>query len=400
MTLPTNGTLHGLRVLDLGTMIAGPFCCTLLADHGADVIKIEHPKHGDPLRSWAPMVNDISLWWKVIARNKRLITLDLSAEMGRRAVLELARTADVVVENFRPGTMERWGLSLEDLQTANPRIILVRISGYGQTGPYSSRPGYGTVAEAMSGIPSFTGFPDGPPQLSAFPLADYIAALFGSFAAMAAVYNRTDTGMGQEVDISLFEPLFRLVEAQVIGYDSLGIVKKRIGNRLEEDAPRNAYETRDGEYVTVSASSPRTWERFADAIGRPDLIANEKFRTNAVRCKNADELDAIVAAWHKERPLSEILSLFLERGVVAGPVYDIEDIMGNEHYQSREAIVQVADPELGVVKMQGVVPKFSRSPGSVRHPGLSIGQHNEEIFLDELQMSKEDFKALRDSGVV
>lgn len=400
MTQTTGGALVGLKVLDIGNMIAGPFCGTLLADHGADVIKIEHPRQGDAIRAWTPMAAGHSLWWKVIGRNKRLVTLDLSQAEGQGVMKELVRSADIVVENFRPGTLERWGLGFTELEKINPAIVLVRISGYGQTGPYSHRPGYGTVAEAMSGIPSFTGFPDRPPQLSAFPLADCIAGTFATFAAMFAIYHRDRTGRGQEVDVSLFEPMFRLVESQVIGFDQLHLAKQRVGNRLEEDAPRNVYPTSDGKYVTVSASSPRTWERFAQAIGRPDLITDPRFKDNASRCANVDELDAIVSRWHGERSLAEVLATFEDHDVVAGPIYDIEQIFADVHYQARQVIVRVPDPDLGSVRMQGVVPMFSRTPGAVRHPGLSLGQHNEEVFLDELGMARERYDQLRAAGVI
>ena len=232
-------------------MIAGPFCCALMADHGADVIKIERPNVGDPMRSWTPMVDGQSLWWKVSARNKRLITLDLSTPHGQNLVEKLVSTADVIVENFRPGTLERWNLGFPRLEEIRPGIILARVSGYGQTGPYATRPGYGTIAEAMSGIPAFTGFPDQAPQLSAFPLADTVAGAFAAFGVMSALFHRSQTGRGQVVDVSLFEPLFRLVESQVIAFDQLGLVKQRVGNRIEEDAPRNAYATLDGKFVTI-----------------------------------------------------------------------------------------------------------------------------------------------------
>jgi len=400
-SIVTDGPLKGLVVLDLGTMIAGPFCGTLLADFGADVIKVEHPEHGDPIRAWTPMAEGQSLWWKVIGRNKRLITLDLSKSRGAELLLELARRADVVIENFRPGTIEKWGIGFTDLQRVNPGIVLVRISGYGQTGPYSGRPGYGTCAEAMSGIPAFTGFADRPPQLSAFPLADCIAGTFGTFSAMMAIYSRDHAGgVGQEIDISLFEPLFRLIDAQVVGYDKLGLIKKRLGNRLEEDSPRNAYETSDGKYVTLSASSPRTWERLARAIGRPDLVRNPKFINNAARCANSDELEQIIAQWHRERTLADVLAIFEESDVVAGPIYDIAAIFEDAHYRVREAIIDVPDQDFGRLRMQNVVPKFSRTPGRIRHTGLAKGENNEEVYLGMFGMTADEYSSLRQAGVV
>lgn len=394
------GTLEGLRVLDLGTMIAGPFCGVLLADHGADVIKVERPGVGDPIRAWTPIVDGESLWWKVSARNKRLVTLDLGEPRGQRLLEQLVATADVVVENFRPGTLERWNLGPERLDEIQPRLILARVSGYGQTGPYATHPGYGTIAEAMSGIPAFTGFSSQPPQLSAFPLADTIAGVFAAFGVMSALYQRSRTGRGEVVDVSLFEPLFRLVESQVIAFDRLGLVKQRVGNRIEEDAPRNAYETADGKYVVISASSPRTWERFAHAIGHPELITDPRFVDNAARCENVEALDEIVSVWHRMRTLDEILAIFKAEDVVAGPIYGIEEIFEDMQYRAREMIVSVMDPALGELKMPGVVPRFARMPGSIRHPGLEIGAHNEEIYLGELGLSVAEYEELREQGVL
>lgn len=394
------GALDGLRVLNLGTQIAGPFCSALLADHGADVVKVERPGQGDPARTLPPMIDGVSLWWKVMARNQRLITLNLAHPSGQDLARELARNVDIVVENFRPGTLERWGLGYDDLDRVRPGIILVRISGYGQTGPYSQRPGYGTVAEAMSGIPAFTGMPDHPPQLSAFPLADTVAATFGALGALAAVFHRYSTGKGQVVDVSLFEPLFRLVESQVIAYDQLGIIKKRRGNRLEENAPRNAYETRDGEYVAVSVLSPRSWERFTRAIGREELIDDSRFIDNVRRCENAEALDEIIARWHKERNLSDVLHIFEENDVVAGPVYDIARIFSDEQYRAREAIIEVQDPRLGVIRMQNVAPRLTLTPGGVRHPGLELGFHNNDVYIDELGMTPARFAELSASGII
>jgi crotonobetainyl-CoA:carnitine CoA-transferase CaiB-like acyl-CoA transferase len=394
------GTLEGLRVLDLGTMIAGPFCCALMADHGADVIKIERPNVGDPMRSWTPMVDGQSLWWKVSARNKRLITLDLGSHRGQEVLKKLVSTADVIVENFRPGTLERWNLGYPMLEEIRPGIILARVSGYGQTGPYATRPGYGTIAEAMSGIPAFTGFPDQAPQLSAFPLADTVAGVFAAFGVMSALYHRSQTGRGQVVDVSLFEPLFRLVESQVIAFDQLGLVKQRVGNRIEEDAPRNAYATSDGKFVTISASSPRTWERFANAIGHPELISDPRFIDNAARCANVEALDEVVAAWHRTRTLDEIMAIFDAQDVVAGPIYDLEQIFADAQYKARDAIVKVVDPTLGEVRMPGVTPRFTVTPGAVRHPGMSLGASNDDVYLGELALDRDEYQALCADGVI
>jgi succinyl-CoA---D-citramalate CoA-transferase len=395
--------LEGLRVIDAGTMVAGPFGGTLLADLGADVIKVERPSGGDPMREWSPMKEGRSLWWKVTARNKRLITLDLSVATGRKLFLRLVETADVVIENFRPGTFERWGLSYEALQAVNPSLIFVRVSGYGQTGPYAHRPGYGTVAEGISGIPSFTGFPDRPPTLSAFPLADALAAVFGVMGLLAAIYERdvTGSGKGQVIDVSLYEPIFRLAESQVVGYDQLGVVKERRGNRLEEDSPRNVYETAtDGEWITISASSDRTFARLAAAIGRPDLPDDPLFRDNANRIANDDKLDKIIACWIKDRPVEEVLKTFDDFDVVAGRIYSIRDIFNDIHYRYRNDIIEVMDPDCGPLKMPGVFPRFSRGAGKVRWSGGRLGQHNNEIFKGLLGLTADEMAAAKEEGAI
>ena len=382
-------------------MVGGPFAATLAADYGADVVKIEKPGTGDPIREWSPIKDGVSLWWKVTARNKRLVTLDLAKPRGRELFLRMVESADAVIENFRPGTFARWSLSYEELAAVNPRIIVAHVSGFGQTGPYASRPGYGTIAEGISGIPSFTGFPDRPPTLSAFPLADCLAATFALVGLLSAVYERdvAGSGRGQEIDVSLYEPIFRLAESQVIGYDQLGIVKQRRGNRIEEDSPRNAYATLDGRWITISASSDRTFARLAEAIGRGDLVRDARFAENAARIANDVELDTIIAEWMAERSSSEIMEIFERNDVVAGQIYSIDDIVRDAQYQARENIVAVGDPDFGTVKMPGVVPRFSRNPGAVLWPGGRLGEHNDEVFSG-LGLDRSELEELRAEGVV
>jgi len=393
--------LKGLRVIDAGTMIAGPLAATQLADFGADVIKIEIPEIGDSIRQWAPIKDGRSLWWKVIGRNKRLITLKLSDPAGQEVFRELVKTADIVIENYKPGTFERWGLGYQDLVKINPAIVLVRVSGFGQTGPYSNRGGYGTIAESFSGIPSFTGFPDRPPTLPGFPMADSVAATFAAMSAMFAIYNRDhDGGNGQEIDVSLYEPLFRLVEAQVIGYDQLGIIKQRMGNRLAEDSPRNTYRTEDDAWIGISASSQRTYERLAQAIGMPELITDPRFLNNELRCVNDEALDTVLAAWFRQRKLDDIMALFEREGVVAGPVLNIQDIFRDPHYEARQNIIDVPDDDFGSVRMQGVTPKMARTPGEVRHSGKSLGVDNESVYMGDLGMSVQTFEQLMARGVI
>ena len=400
-TATRKGPLVGLRVLDAGNMIAGPLAATQLADFGAEVIKLELPGVGDSMRHWTPMKDGLSLWWKVIGRNKRLITLTLSKPRGQELFRELVRKSDILIENYRPGTFERWGLGYAELAKINPRLVMVRVSGFGQTGPYAKRGGYGTIAEAFSGIPSFTGFPDRPPTLPGFPMADSVASTFAAMSAMFAVYNRDHgDGRGQEIDVSLYEPLFRLVESQVIGFDQLGIVKQRQGNRLSEDSPRNTYQTSDGRWVGISASSQRTFERLAAAMGMPELITDPRFVDNALRCANDVALDTLIAAWFKTRRCDDVMALFEEAEVVAGPVLNIGDIVKDPHYLARENIVSVQDDDFGSVRMQGVVPKFQDTPGEVRHSGRALGADNRAIFIDELGVTEAEFAALLAEGVI
>jgi succinyl-CoA--D-citramalate CoA-transferase len=396
------GPIAGLRVLDLGTMIAGPITASFLGDFGAEVVKAEHPELGDDLRNWPPMKAGRSLWWKVTARNKKLITLNLSVARGRELLMRLLPRFDVLVENFRPGTMERWGLGYEALAAAHPRLVMVRVSGYGQTGPYAPRPGYATVAEAMSGVPSFTGFPDRPPTFSAFPMGDALTGLLAAYGAMLAVYERDVRGSGraQVVDASLYESFFRLVEAQVIGFDQLGIVKRRQGNRMDEDSPRNAYRTADGEYVAISVGSQRIFGRLARAIERPELADDPRFATLPLRVENGDVLDELLVAWFAALTLDEAMRRLEAADVVAGPVYDIRRIFTDPQYAAREDIVEVPDPDFGTVRMQGVVPKLSRTPGHVVHAGLARGAHNQEVYGEWLGLGAAELEALRRECVI
>ncbi len=398
----TDIPLDGLTVIDAGTTIAGPMAASFLGDFGAEVIKIELPGRGDPTRQWAPKKDGVSLWWKVSGRNKKMITLNLSKPEGQELFKRLVLDADIVIENFRPGTLERWNVGYEDLMEVNPGIVMVRISGFGQDGPYSHRPGYGTIAEAMSGIPSFTGFPDKPPALSAFPMADAVAGLFGAMGAMFAIYHRDvkGTGEGQYVDVSLYEPLFRLVESFVIAFDQLGFVKQRRGNRMEESSPRNAYETSDKAWVAISASSQRTFERLAHAIGQPNLPDDPRFADNPSRVKNAAELDAIIADWFQQLCLDDAMAILEQKDVVAGPVYDIRRIFQDPHYEAREDIIDVEDPELGTIRMQNVFPKMSKTPGKVMFAGLTLGEHNQEVYAERLGLSREEIERLEAEGII
>ncbi len=394
------GPLADLTILDLSTIVSGGTATSMLADLGAEVIKIEHPKGGDPLRSWGPFISGQSIWWKVVSRNKKSITLNLSEARGQQILSDLVGRADVLVENFRPGTLERWGLAPEGLLERNPRLVVLRISGFGQTGPYRHRPGFGTVAEAMSGLVAITGFPDSPPLVPAIPLADEVAGLTGALAVMTAIHHRAASGRGQVIDVSLYEPLFRLLVPYVTQYTALGILAQRVGNEFPDAAPRNLYRAAGGAWIAVSATSQRVFERLAAAIGRPDLPADPRFSDNAARVAHRRELDAIIGEWMAGRSQEEILARLGESGAVAGPVYDVPRILEDPQYAAREDVITVNDPELGEIRMVGVVPKFSGTPGAVTHPGPRLGEHNREIYRGWLGLDDDALARLAKEGVL
>jgi crotonobetainyl-CoA:carnitine CoA-transferase CaiB-like acyl-CoA transferase len=390
-----------LRVIDAGQMIAAPLACTMLADFGADVIKIEHPEQGDAMRSRPPEKEGKSLWWKVIGRNKRNITLNLGKPEGRDLLLRLVESADVLVENFRPGTFERWGLGYDVLSKINPRLVLVRVSGYGQTGPYAQRGGYGTVAEAFTGLPSFTGFPDGPPTLSSsYAQADSVAATFAALGAMFALHERQTSGRGQEVDVSLFEPLFRLIEFQTIAYDQIGMVRERIGNRSTTDSPRNAYRTRDDRYITISASTQKSFDRLVETMGMGELARDPRFTDGLLRQRNADVLDTIMAGWFLRHDFDDALQTLEAGEVVCGPILTIAEIFKDPHYLARKTIVPVPDADFGEVRMQNAIPLLSRTPGEVRQTGAALGACNENIWLGEMGLARDIYEKLRAARVI
>lgn len=396
------GPLHRLAILELGNVIAAPMAGAMLADCGAHVVKVEQPMVGDDLRNWPPKKDGVSLWWKVTNRNKSLITLNLAHPDGQKLLLRVLPRFDVVIENFRPGTLEKWHLGYDRLAESNPKIVLVRISGYGQTGRYRTRPGYGTIAEAMSGIPAITGWREGPPTLSAFPLGDAIAGMFAVQAALMGVYerDRSESGVGQEVDVSLLESMFRLVDLQVIAYDQLKVVKERSGNRMEEDSPRNLYQTQDGRWIAISAGSQKTFARLAKAIGEPQLNDDPRFATTELRVANAVVLDTIVSEWFQTRTAADAMQALACGDVVAGPVYDVRDIFADPYFEERGDIVQVTDDDLGPVQMHGVIPKFGRTPGCVRKPGGRLGEDNETFYVGECGLSRDELVRFQADGVI
>lgn len=406
-----HGPVQGLKVLDLSILIAGGTASSLLADFGAEVVKVERPGNGDPLRNWGPFYNDVSLWWKVHSRNKKSITLDLSHSEGQAVLKKLAEQADLLIEGFRPGTMERWGLGPEDLQQVNPGLVMLRYSGFGQTGPYKDRPGFGTIAECMSGYIGMTGFPDSPPVLPPIPLADEIAGVFGAMSAMMALYHRdvlsakpkegsSTKGKGQVIDMSLFEPLFRLCIPHVTMYDLLGIIRERVGNDFPDAAPRSLYSTGDDQWLGLSATSQSTWESLARAMGLSELIEDPRFKDNSARLENKDALNLLLQNWLGQRPLTQVMEELVPSGGVVGPVYNAQQIVEDPHYQDREDIIEVDDPELGRTRMLGVVPKFSDTPGKVEHAGPRIGEHNREIFREWLGFGDAELNDLSSKGLI
>ncbi|MEU6450178.1 CoA transferase [Streptomyces sp. NPDC046979] len=396
---PSSAPLTGLRVLDLATLFAGPLAATMLGDFGAEVVKVEHPSRPDPSRGHGPSKDGIGLWWKILGRNKRTITLDLSKPAGRTTLLRLVSTADVVIENFRPGTLEKWDLGWDELSAVNPRLVLTRVTGFGQFGPYARRPGFGTLAEAMSGFAAMTGEPDAPPTLPPFGLADSIAALATSYAVMTALAARERTGEGQVVDMAIIEPILTVLGPQPTWYDQLGHVQPRTGNRSQNNAPRNTYRTADGTWVAVSTSAQSVAERVMRLVGRPELIDEPWFASGADRARHADVLDAAVGDWIARHSRTDVLAAFEKAEAAVAPIQDVRDVMTDPQYQALDTVTTVDDPELGPLRMQNVLFRLSATPGAIRWAGRPHGADTEEV-LTELGLTPADVKELREEGVV
>ncbi|WCB93422.1 Succinyl-CoA--L-malate CoA-transferase beta subunit [Baekduia alba] len=393
------GPLAGLRVVEASTLFAGPMAAMLLGDFGADVVKVEHPRRPDPARSHGASKDGVGLWTKVLGRNKRAITVDLSHADGQELLLRLIADADVLIENFRPGTLERWNLGPDVLAAANPRLVLARVTGFGQFGPYSGRPGFGTLAEAMSGFAAITGEPDGPPTLPPLALADGITALATAFAVMTALNAREHTGRGQAIDLAIIEPILTLLGAQPTVFDQLGTVQQRTGNRSVTNAPRNTYKTADGAWVAVSASAHSVAERVVRLVGRPDLAEQPWFASGAERAAHADEIDPAVATWIGQRTRDEVVEAFAAAQAAVAPIYDVRDVLADPQYRALESIVTVDDDELGPLRMQNVLFRLSETPGAIRWAGPAHGRHTDEV-LGELGLEAEEIARLREAGVV
>jgi len=391
--------LQGIRVIDCATVVAGPRIAMYLADMGADVIKIEHPIRGDDTRHFGNERDGVSFYWKLVSRNKRCITLDLNK--GADIARKLFATADVVIENFRPGTFERWGLAPDSLIAENPKLIVVRVTGFGQTGPYSSRPGFATLAEAMSGLASITGEVGGEPILPPVALADEVTGIVGTWATLAALYWRDARGgTGQVIDLSLYESLIQLLGPLPMAWDQAGYLQPRMGSRIPYSMPRNAYLCRDGKWVALSASAQSIAMRVFDAIERPELKDDQRFQTMLSRIEHADLLDELIGGWMKQHDRDEALTIFASHDAALAPIYDVSEFMDDPHVRERGSIATIEDPDWGPVRMQGVHPRFSETPGQIRSTGPSArGAHNAEVF-GELGLDAAELERLRADGTI
>jgi crotonobetainyl-CoA:carnitine CoA-transferase CaiB-like acyl-CoA transferase len=374
------GPLRGVRVVELGSLIAGPFCGRILADFGAEVLKVEPPGQGDPLREWGLVTEHGSLWSMVQSRNKQSIVLDLRTDVGREVVKRLIAESDVVIESFRPGRMEEWGLDYETLSKDRPRLVMVRVSGFGQTGPYSERPGFGNIAESMGGIRYITGWPDRPPLRVGLSLGDSVAGLYATIGALLAIIEARATNRGQVVDVALTESVFSLLESILPEYGYDGRVRERTGNILNGAAPSNTYPTRDGHWLAVGANGDAIFRRLCEAMGRPEMGADPRFASNQGRREHVQELDREIGAWIEQRSLDEAMQVLTEYGVPAGPVYSIADIANDPQYQLRDMLLRVSDERVGSILMPGVVPRLSRTPGSVRWSGRPLGADTDAVL--------------------
>jgi len=403
-----SGPLKGIRVVEMGQLIAGPFCGQLLGDMGAEIIKIEPPGKvgadgkrvgaGDPMRSWGR--GDYPLWWEVVARNKKAVTADLRVAEGQELARKLIATADILIENFRPGTLEKWGMSPAELHAVNPGLIIVRVSGYGQTGPYSDRAGFGGIGEAMGGWRAINGDPDRPASRMGVSIGDSLAATYGCMGALAALRHRDQTGEGQVVDSALYEGVLQVMESLVPEYVASGYVRERSGSVLPGIAPSNVYPCKDGEYL-IGGNQDSVFGRLTTAMGQPELAKNPRYVSHIARGKHQKELDDLIGEWTKTLTVQELEDLMIEHGVPAGKLYRPQDMIDDPHFQAREALIDVPHPRWGTVKMQNTFPKFSKTPGSVRHAApTEVGQDNSSVYAEVLGMSEAEIGDLKTRGII
>jgi crotonobetainyl-CoA:carnitine CoA-transferase CaiB-like acyl-CoA transferase len=396
---PPAQPLAGVRVLDCSTILAGPLCCRILGDYGAEVIKIEHPRNGDGMRGHGQAKDGVPLWWKEISRNKRTIALSLSDPTGAEAFTRLAATADVIVENFRPGTFERWGLDPEELRRSHPDLIVLRLTGFGQRGPYAGRAGFGTLAEAMSGFAAMTGAADGPPTLPSFGLADSICGIAASSAVMMALRVRDRGDGGQVIDMNILEPILAAVGPAPMVYSQTGVIAQRNGNRSTNNAPRNTYRTKDGSWVAVSTSAQRIAERVMELVGHPEVIDEPWFASGRGRVEHVDLLDGYLSDWIGSRERDDVLAAFEKAGAAIAPIYDARDIVEDPHIRGTGMLTEVDDPDLGPLLMHSVMWRLTRTPGSIRFTGRALGADTDAV-LTELGYDATDLERMREKGVI
>ncbi|MDP2009845.1 MAG: CaiB/BaiF CoA-transferase family protein [Phenylobacterium sp.] len=401
MTDAAEGPLKDLVVIEMGTLIAGPFAGQILGDFGARVIKIEDPKVGDPMRQWGrSLPQGLSPWWPVIGRNKQSVGLDLRTPEGRAIAGDLIAKADVLIENFRPGTMEKWGMGYEALSAINPRLIMARVSGFGQTGPYATRAGYGLIGEAMGGLRHVTGEPDRPPARAGISIGDSLTAMHAVMGITMALHHRANTGRGQMLDVALYESVLAVMENLVTEYDLTGYVRERSGSILPGIAPSNVYPCAQGELILIGGNGDTVFARLAQTMGRPELAKDPKFVDHASRGVNQGELDDIIADWTKDFALADLLTLLEADGIPSGRIFRAPDMLENEQFQARDTIVETDHPVFGKIKMQGAFPKMSETPGKVRWPGPTLGQHTDEVLTGLAGLDAARVAELRAKGIV
>lgn len=397
----TPGPLSGLRLIEMGTLLAGPFCGQLMGDFGAEVIKVEPPGQGDPMREWGrEKAHGMSLWWPVVARNKKSVTLNLREAEGQDLARQLIAKADFLLENFRPGTLERWNLGYEQLREINPRLIMIRVSGFGQTGPYAKRAGFGAVGEAMGGLRYVCGDPSTPPSRMGISIGDSLAATFACLGALAALHERERTGVGQVVDSAIYEAVLNMMESLVTEYDQASYIRERTGAILPNVAPSNVYPTRDGTYILIAANQDTVFRRLAEAMNRPELAEDERYSTHTARGAHQTELDELIAEWTRTVTAAELETLMEEFGIPSGKIYRAPEMLEDAHFRARNAIISTLHPKFGELRMQNVAPKLSRTPGGVRSPAPGLGEHNAEIYGQLLGLSVERVAELSSRQIV
>ncbi|MDH4021879.1 MAG: CoA transferase [Gammaproteobacteria bacterium] len=395
------GPLAGLRLIEMGTLLAGPFCGQLMGDFGAEVIKIEPPGQGDPMREWGrEKAHGMSLWWPVVARNKKSVTLNLREAEGQAIARDLIAKADFLLENFRPGTLERWNLSYAELQKINPRLIMIRVSGFGQTGPYAKRAGFGAVGEAMGGLRYVCGDPTTPPSRMGISIGDSLAATFACVGALSALYYRERTGQGQVVDSAIYEAVLNMMESLVTEYDKTGYIRERTGAILPNVAPSNVYPTRDGGMILIAANQDTVFGRLAEAMGKPELSRDERYATHTARGARQKELDDLISDWTRTIDADPLEKLMEDFGIPSGKIYRTPEMLEDAHFRAREAIVKTMHPKFGELRMQNVAPKLSATPGSIHSPAPDLGQHSDEIYRSLLNFEPSRIADLRTRGII